>query len=79
MSRTLSCILIDDEKLYLNLLQQYVTQTPFLKLINSFDNAVEAIPVIDQLRVDLVITDVRMPQLTGTQFARIVNTKSMVI
>jgi DNA-binding LytR/AlgR family response regulator len=79
MIATLSCIVIDDEKLYLNLLEQYVAQTPFLKLIHSFDNAIDAIPIMDQHRVDLIITDVRMPQLTGIQFARILNNKSMVI
>jgi len=79
MSATLSCIVIDDEKLYLRLLEEYVKKTPFLQLIKSFDNAVDAIPIIDEVQIDVVITDVRMPQLTGTQFGQIVNGRSMLI
>lgn len=79
MNETLNCIVIEDEALQRHLMEAYISQTPFLKLIGSFTNAVDAIQLIEKIQIDLIITDVKMPQIDGIQFARIVNRKSMII
>lgn len=76
----LSCILIDDEPLALNLLEGYVESTPFLKLIAKCNNAITALEIIEKEHVDLVFTDIQMPNLSGMEFSKmILNTKTKII
>lgn len=76
----LSCILIDDEPLALNLLEGYVESTPFLKLIAKCTNAIAALEIIEKEPVDLVFTDIQMPNLSGMEFSKmILNKKTKII
>lgn len=64
----LSCAIIDDEPLAQDLLRKYVGRLPFMAPPTVFDNAVDALGQLDQLRPDLVLLDVNMPQLSGLDF-----------
>jgi len=76
----LSCILIDDEPLALNLLEGYVTSTPFLKLVAKCNSAIAAIEVMEKAHIDLIFTDIQMPNLSGMEFSKmILNKKTKVI
>ncbi|MBH8570923.1 response regulator transcription factor [Microvirga sp. STS02] len=66
----LSCVIIDDEPLAQDLLRKYVGRLPFLAAPTVFDSAVEALGRLDQLRPDLVLLDVNMPQLSGIDFLK---------
>lgn len=68
---TLKCIAVDDEPLALKLVETFIEQTPFLELISSCDNAVEAMGVIREKQPDLVFLDINMPNLTGMELARL--------
>lgn len=76
----LSCILIDDEPLALNLLEDYVNTTPFLKLVAKCSNAIAAIEILEKESVDLVFTDIQMPNLSGMEFSKLIlNAKTKII
>lgn len=66
----LKTIVIDDEPLAVKLVAGYVEKTPFLELAGQFDNAVDAIAFLNNQEVDLVISDIQMPNLTGIEFAQ---------
>ncbi|WP_029269830.1 LytTR family DNA-binding domain-containing protein [Flavobacterium sp. KJJ] len=68
---TLRCIAVDDEPLALKLVETFIEQTPFLELISSCDNAVEAMGLIREKQPDLVFLDINMPNLTGMELARL--------
>ena len=68
---TLKCIAVDDEPLALKLVETFIEQTPFLELISSCDNAVEAMGVIREKQPDVVFLDINMPNLTGMELARL--------
>ncbi len=72
-------IAIDDEPLALKLVANYVEKTPFLELIESFDNPVEAMGFLDQNPVDLMFLDIQMPDLKGTEFARLLTNGPKII
>ncbi|MBS2099799.1 LytR/AlgR family response regulator transcription factor [Carboxylicivirga linearis] len=64
-------IAIDDEPLALQLLTSYIEKTPFLELIGAFDNPIDALEFLNHEEVDLMFIDIQMPDLTGVEFARI--------
>lgn len=66
----LRTIAIDDEPLALALVSEYVRKTPFLELVGSFDNPLDAIDFLSDRTADLVFVDIQMPDLTGIEFAR---------
>lgn len=75
----LRCIAIDDEPLALELLEDNISKVPYLKLVASFANPVEAIATIQQQEIDLVFLDIQMPGLTGLQLIQTLSKKPMFI
>ena len=61
---TLNCLIVDDEPLALDLLESYVSRTPFLHLVAQCDSAVKALSVIEEEPIDLVFLDIQMPEPT---------------
>jgi two-component system, LytTR family, response regulator len=66
----LTVIAIDDEPLALQLIVDYIQKTPDLMLAGQFENPLEAARYISKNHVDIVFTDIKMPGLTGIEFAR---------
>lgn len=77
--KNLKTIAIDDEPLALQLLTGYITKTPFLEHLGSFDNPVSAMEFLDENTVDLIFLDIQMPDLLGTEFARINKGNSLIV
>jgi DNA-binding LytR/AlgR family response regulator len=75
----LKCLAIDDEELALELLEDNISKIPFLQLIASSGNPVEAINIIQQQQIDLVFLDIQMPGLTGLQLIKSLANKPMFI
>ncbi|MCO5934004.1 response regulator transcription factor [Mucilaginibacter sp. RB4R14] len=73
----LNCIAVDDEPPALDLIRRFIGQTPFLKLTESFDNAIEALSFIGKNPVDLIFLDIQMPDLSGIELARILSNRNM--
>jgi len=62
------CIAIDDDAQALGIIENCIARIPFLELLKTFDNAFHAIDFMDREEVDLIVTDVEMPALTGLEF-----------
>lgn len=73
------CIAVDDEPLALELLEDNISKLPFLKLVGSFDNAIDAMKAVQEQKIDLVFLDIQMPGLTGLQFIQSLTMKPMII
>ncbi len=69
---TLRCCVIDDEPLAAKLIAGYIEKTPYMKLVDVFSSAQEAVKCVLEERVDLVFLDINMPQLNGIEFAKII-------
>ncbi|MFV0291199.1 MAG: LytR/AlgR family response regulator transcription factor [Mangrovibacterium sp.] len=61
---------IDDEPLALTQLAKYIEKTPFLELVSTSSNAIEAIDKMRGMSVDLLFVDINMPELNGLDFVR---------
>jgi len=75
----LNCLLIDDEPLALQLLEDYVNKTPYLKLCGKFEEPLQALSVLDTGTIDLLFLDIKMPDISGIDFYRSLSRKPEVI
>lgn len=75
----IKCIIVDDEPLAISLLEQYVQKIPFLELVFSTENPIEALEYIQNNNSDLIFLDIQMPELTGINFMKIVGAKQKYI
>lgn len=67
------CVTIDDEPLALNMINNFVNQTPFLELLAGFDNAIDALNFIQTNSVQLLFLDIQMADFTGMELARVIS------
>lgn len=66
----LRCFIIDDEQPARAVLEKFIQRVPFLELAGQSYNAVEALLAVQQVRPDLILLDVEMPEMTGIEFLR---------
>lgn len=75
----INCLLIDDEPLALNLLEDYVSKIPYLKLAGKFDEPLKALSLLQSQNVDLLFLDIKMPDISGIDFFKSLPYKPEVI
>ena len=75
----ITCVIVDDEPMALNLVESYVEKTPFLDLKQKCSSAIEAMEFIKNNPVDLLFLDIQMPDLTGIEFSKMLPKETRVI
>lgn len=75
----ISCIIVEDEPLALEKVQGYVRKLPFLNLLATFDNAMEAFSFLKINQVDLLFLDIHLGDFSGIQLLETGTVKSQVI
>ena len=79
MSEKLKCLVLDDEPLGREIIEEYVNKTPFLELSASFGKPLEALSYLQENKIDILLTDIEMPQLNGLQFIDSLKSKPLII
>jgi len=77
--KPLKCVIVDDEPPAREILRHYIEQIPALELVGECGNAVHALIMLQQQPVDLIFLDIRMPQLSGTDFLKTLKNSPKVI
>lgn len=75
----INCLVVDDEQHAIDILIHYIKQTPYLNLVSSTTNPIEALEMVARQDIDLVFLDIQMPELTGIDFIKAINGKAQVI
>ncbi|WP_211316274.1 LytR/AlgR family response regulator transcription factor [Flavobacterium faecale] len=75
----ISCMIVDDEPMALNLVESYVNKTPFLVLKKKCSNAIDALEFIKEETVDLLFLDIQMPDLSGIEFSKMIPKTTRII
>ncbi|WP_294290661.1 LytTR family DNA-binding domain-containing protein [uncultured Chryseobacterium sp.] len=75
----IKCIVVDDEPLAISLLENYIRKVPFLELVFSTENPIEALEYVQKNESDLIFLDIQMPELTGINFMKILGDKKKYI
>ncbi|MEX0723674.1 MAG: sigma-54 dependent transcriptional regulator [Gracilimonas sp.] len=66
-------VVVDDDELLLEFLEEVLTANNFD--VNAFGNPLEALKFLESKKVDLVITDVKMNEMTGDELLKKVKSK----
>lgn len=75
----LNCLIVDDEPAARRLLQEYIEEIDFLKLVGVAENPLKAAGLLNNEQVDLIFLDVNMPKMNGMEFLRSSTNLPMVI
>ncbi len=75
----LTCIIIEDEPLARNLMEAYVKKVPHLHLLKSFSSSLTALDFLRENTVDILFSDIQMPEITGITLLKILQKKPLVI
>ena len=67
--------IIDDEPLIAEVIKMYLSQVGY-KNLHIFNNPVEAIETLSKIKVDLILTDVNMPELGGKFLTKLIRRES---
>lgn len=77
--RKISCIVVDDEPLAVEMLSSYVRRTSSLELVGAFTDSVQALSEIGVLKPDVVFMDIQMPDINGLELAGMIPSDVRVI
>jgi two-component system, LytTR family, response regulator len=75
----MNCIIIEDEPLALERTAGYVRKLPMLNLVATFDNALEALPLLKAQDVDVLFLDINLSEFSGIQLLETTQISSRVI
>jgi two-component system LytT family response regulator len=74
-----SCIIIEDEPIAQGKIKNYISRSPHLLLVSSFENGIEAFPFLKSNSVDIVFLDIHMDKLSGIQLLESLKIEGEVI
>jgi|AGTN01.1.fsa_nt_gi Response regulator of the LytR/AlgR family len=69
-NKTVKILIVDDEFHARKLLAGYVSKLPFLELIGAVPNIFDAMTLLQNNQIDVLLLDIQMPEVTGLEFAR---------
>lgn len=75
----INCIVVDDEELARALLITYIQKLDYLNLVGEAENPLEALQLMKEHEVDVLFLDIQMPEIKGTDFAKMVDSNTKII
>lgn len=75
----LRCLLVDDEPPAIKVLESHISNSNGLEIAGICKNAVEAMDLLQEKKIDLIFLDIKMPKLLGTDFLKSLSNPPKVI
>ncbi len=75
----ITCIIVEDEPLALERTRHFVQKIPFLDLLDTFDNAFDALSFLKKEAVDVLFLDINLGDFSGIQLLETATITSQVI
>lgn len=73
--RTIKILLVDDHEGFINAAIRHFRNVPWLHIVGTAANGLEAIEQSEKLRPDAVLMDLSMPEMGGLQASRLIKTQ----
>lgn len=74
-----NCLIIEDEPLAAEILQDYISQIPFLECKAACRDGIYAMQVLQKEKIDLLFLDIHLPRIKGLDFLRTLKNPPQVI
>lgn len=75
----IKCLIIDDEPLAIKVIEKYVDEVDELQCVGKCENALEALKMLQDNKVDLIFLDINMPKLTGMELLQTLKDPPLVV
>jgi DNA-binding LytR/AlgR family response regulator len=72
-------MIVDDEESAINVLRSYVEKVPFLQLVGTALDPLQALELLRQNKAELVFLDIHMPNLSGLDMMKMITHPCKVI
>lgn len=79
MSKTYTCIIVEDEPLALKRVKGFAQNMAQLEVLNTFTNPLEALQFAEHHSIDIILLDVQMDEISGIEFIKTSNSKAQYI
>lgn len=73
------CVIADDEPIARDIIQSYCAHLPYLEVVASVSNAIEAKDALSNHPVDILFIDINMPVMSGISFIKTLKNPPQVI
>ncbi|MFN8923692.1 MAG: response regulator, partial [Sphingobacteriia bacterium] len=73
--KTLNLLLVDDHKIIINGIRSMLEDVPGISILGEANNGREAVEKAMELPVDVVLMDIKMPQMNGIEATEEINVK----
>ncbi len=77
--KPISVLIVDDEPLAQELLETYLAELPTFRLAGKCNNVPEAMTALRKDKIDLLLLDINMPEITGIEMLKSLKSPPMVI
>ena len=75
----MNCLIVDDNKIARTTMKQLASQVKDITIVGECSNAIDAINLLQEQSVDLVLLDIEMPGMTGLELTKNLGNKRPVI
>jgi DNA-binding LytR/AlgR family response regulator len=79
MSAAITCLIVEDEPLAMQLMEDYIRKLPILHLKGKCYDALEAMEWLKHQKVDVIFLDINMPALSGLEMAALIPKDQRII
>jgi DNA-binding LytR/AlgR family response regulator len=73
------CVIADDEPIARDIIQSYCAHLPYLEIVASVGNAIEAREALANSNTDILFIDINMPVMSGISFIKTLKNPPQVI
>jgi DNA-binding LytR/AlgR family response regulator len=64
------CLIIDDEPLAIKLIRSHLSKLDSFEIAGECRNALQAVEILKDQKIDLMFLDINMPEITGLEFLK---------
>ena len=75
----INCLIVDDEPIARDIIKTYCGHLPYLHIVATSGNAMEAKAILHQQKVDILFLDINMPVMDGVTFLKTLRNPPQVI
>lgn len=66
----IKCLIVDDEPLAVKLIEKHLAKIDNFEVVATCNNAIKAFEIINTQKIDLLFSDIKMPNMTGIDFLK---------